>query len=289
MKFLIDSMVKEYNEKIPNNKIYREYKNNKDIEKKYVFYKMVANSIGIDVDSSLTVIDSFRDNYKFLEKFEAKNQGKQKCKYELINNTNINNKLNYRGDTIINPLSVIEDVYKLKTKAELCLLLSNDEDRIKEFDKIRKAESEKYKLLIKHIELCYSYGNFYPIPYDSESKHSLNTFKGRLTQDNTIKDSMYEYLKRVKNYCESEENSSSNSDKLFDYYKEYFYNVVGENGKPSFKKYIDENHLKMFVDTKNNYEPISFYNGDITEYIKNINDALEDRYKELIDEKNRDN
>ena len=37
MKFLIDSTFKEYNEKIPNNKIYREYKNNKDIEKKICF------------------------------------------------------------------------------------------------------------------------------------------------------------------------------------------------------------------------------------------------------------
>lgn len=287
MKFLIDSTFKEYNEKIPNNKIYREYKNNKDIEKKYVFYKMVANSIGIDVDSSSTVINSFRDNYNFLGTFETKNQGNQKCKYELINSTNINNKLKYRGETIINPISVIEHFYDLETKAKLCLLLSNDEDKIKEFDKIRKEKSEMYELLIKHIELCYSYGNFYPIPYDGE--HSLNTFKGRLLQDNTIKDSMYEYLKLVKNYFESEENSSSNSDKLFDYYKEYFYNVVGENGKPSFKKFVDENHLKMFVDAKNDYEPISFYNGDITEYIKNINDVLEERYNELTDKKDSNN
>lgn len=157
------------------------------------------------------------------------------------------------------------------------------------------------ELLNEHIQLCYSVGNFMPIPFIE--KNSLNSAKGQLCYEEPhckmgckdfFYDGIYPYLMNYYNYfVNSDISTPFNS--VLNNYADWLKKTYG-TGKDGWSKFVEMNYLTSFTDKKN--EPVKYYTitdkeplEDIKDYIERINTSLRDRkniiYKKLFKNEGR--
>jgi hypothetical protein len=257
--------------------------------KKYLYYRFDTSS-GIDVDSHeyampiyVALSSNIFEEFKF-EK-EHKHDKYSSPQYEI----RIDNGNGYclRGDTGINAMSAIKQLFEYMTGNKICKpnkYKANDEKFREEYRKLvsfiekRPEYKEIYDLLNEHIKLCYSIGNFYPLAHIYRG-YSLNQHKGKYCcldgYLNEFDDVMSEWLEEMK-YCFTGSLEGTCYQPYADWIEEY----------KEWDYFVQENCFEPFLE---NGKPKKFWNvkkdkfiEDFKKYLIDINQALAKRQEMVL-------
>lgn len=267
------------------NKEYQELNNYID---KYLFYRAQNDYIDIDVCKyNMFIYGTCYSNIAITpSSILFKQKGEE---YELLLNS-YNDDISFRGDTAINCMSILMQIVKYENS---CYITKKQTDIVNEMlkDSCLLKDENLENLLEKHAMLCYSVGNFYPIPFKKfeRGRFSLNIAKGRCVsegyKDNKFDDDMFVFLEDI--YMYFVENGKTRDivgeriNNVYTWWLDYF-----RNGLEGWKHFVDAYYLNSFVD--DSYYPIQFWKVtnegikmDLENYLKAVNLAIEKR-AELI-------
>ena len=252
---------------------------------KYLYYR--STIYRIDPDVSLYLCELYKRIFGYIdEKAIIQNQiykkKEQRNLYEIISKGQC-----LRGETLVNGMEIIKRIAIIKSQK----FFSSDGD-IDLIQNIILKDESILELLEKHIKLCYSVGNFMPIPLISKS---LNQAKGQLCYEEPhckmgrkdfFYDGIYPYLINFYNYFVNNSRDNTFIKIVAENYSEWLSNTYGQ-GKKGWHNFVDYNYLTDFVD--DNYLPKQYYRiterepmDDIKDYIESINIDLGNRNKKIL-------
>lgn len=288
--------IEEYKTKLTGSKSLLDlmYERNEKYQKlnnyidKYLFYRDQKDNIDIDVCKyNMFIYGTCYENIAITSSSIIYKQKGEK--YELLLNS-YDDDISYRGDTAINCMSILMQIVKSENS---CHIAKKQTDVVKEMikDSCLLKDNGLRNLLEEHAMLCYSVGNFYPIPFKKFERgiSSLNTAKRSCISQgyngNYFDDDMFVFLEDI--YMYIVENG-----KIRDLVGERIRNVytggIGyfEKGFEGWKCFVNTYYFNSFVD--DNYYPIQFWKVtdkglkiDLENYLKTVNLAIEKR-SELI-------
>lgn len=271
---------------------------------KYLFYERQKDGIDIDVCKYNMFIygtcyensDKKKNIINITESSTISNQKGEK--YEIILKSK-DDKNSYRGDTAISCNSILTQIVRYEISGRISKKVIHEE--------LRKTcmYNDLQENLEKHAMLCYSVGNFYPIPFFKGKDGritSLNMAKWHCSSIGYIlnfSDDMSVFLEDIKQYFETgEKRGKVVINRISDFYKEWIDFFLMKE-KP-WEYFVDTYHFKSFVD-KEDYKPIQFWNikkdtiddvaktGDpqalisyINGYLEAVNKALEKRTQDIL-------
>lgn len=288
--------IEEYKTKLTGSKSLLDlmYETNEEYKKlnnyivKNLFYRAQKDSIDIDVCKyNMFIYGTCYKNISTTPSSIIFKQGGEK--YELLLNSYDDN-ISFRGDTAINFMSILIQIVKYENSCDIT------KKQIAVVNEMLKNsyllnENELRNLLEKHAMLCYSVGNFYPIPFRKfvRGRFSLNTAKGRCITEgykgNYFDDDMFVFLEDI--YWYFIENGKARDlvgERISNVYTEWI-DYFGK-GIEGWKHFVKVYYLDAFIDDK--YHPLQFWKvtdsgmkTDLSNYLKAVNLAIEKR-AELI-------
>lgn len=264
--FLIDSLY-EGVEGYPKNGTYLE---------RFLFYRSTAQKEGVDADVCKGIMEIYLKSNPFFQGRDVTLELQPGCKqkWQIVADGKT-----YRGETLVNCMQFLLQI----ANYENCeIIRSEDIERIREtLNNSAIMTHEMQDLLERFIRLCYSPGNFIPIPYSKGS--SLNCAKQPLKEKGygcMLVDSEYVYLKMLFDYFGGA-TPSVKVTRLIDSVEEYGdwkNRYRKQNGKDLF---ISDNKLDPFVKKG---EAIQFWKmtgdglpKDAIPFLEKISEALEAR------------
>ena len=288
--------IEEYKTKLTGSKSLLDlmYEMNEEYQKlnnyidKYLFYREQKDSIDIDVCKyNMFIYGVCYDN---IETTAASIILKQKGEeYELLLNS-YEDKLSFRGDTAINCMSILMQIVKYENSCDITKKQTTVVNEMLKNSCLLKDDDLR-NLLEKHAMLCYSVGNFYPIPFKKfeRGRFSLNTAKGRCIsegyKDNYFDDDMFVFLEDIYIYfVENGKTRDAVGERISNAYTGWI-DYFGK-GIDGWKRFVKVYYLDSFVD--DNYYPVKFWRMtdkgfqiDLENYLKDVNLAIKER-AELI-------
>lgn len=280
--------IEEYKNKLSSkeNLLDLMYENNDEYLKKssyiekHSFYE--GQKDGIDIDVCKYNMFIYGTCYeKIATKTPFKVFKQNGTKYELLIDSYQNN-ISYRGDTAINCTSVLTQIMKYENSGRISKKVIN------EGLKRSCMYNDLQENLEEHAKLCYSVGNYYPIPFlkDKDGRStSLNRAKWHCSSIGykvNFSDDMSVFLEDIKQYFETREKRGKVSNHISDFYNDWIKDS-GE-GFEGWKCFVNTYYFNSFVDK--DYKPIRFWNikqniideaknGDQQALISYINNYLE--------------
>lgn len=264
--------------------------------KKFLYYRFNADD-GMDIDSCEYIIPIYITLYdKVFEKYSLEKKVKNGSQFEILVNNPVYPLLYVRGDTAINAMSAIRQLFEFISNKKICKPNINNyknnelRQEYKKYVEILESD-ERYtktlELLDEHIKLCYSIGNFYPLTH-VYGKYSLNSMKRQYSLNGYISvfdDVMSGWLTEMQNCVEGtsfyiREGYRRNLDTTYSFWINEF------TSKDGWNTFIEYNCFEAFI--KNDI-PMVFWNVsresfllDFDSYLLNINNALRKRQDCII-------
>ncbi|MBB6714794.1 hypothetical protein [Clostridium gasigenes] len=214
--------------------------------------------------------------------------------YELLLNS-YDDDISFRGDTAINCMSILMQIVKYENSCDITKKQTTVVNEMLK-DSCLLKDNDLRNLLEKHAMLCYSVGNFYPIPFKKfeRGRFSLNTAKGRCIsegyKDNHFDDDMFVFLEDMYMYFVEDGKIRGAVGKRISNAYTGWIDYFGK-GLKGWKHFVNTYYLNSFVD--NNYYPIQFWKmtdkglkADLENYLKAVNFEIEKRAKLIMTQVN---
>lgn len=252
---------------------------------KYLYYR--STTYKIDADVSLYLCELYKKIYSYIDEKAIIQNQKYNDKeirnmYEIVSKGQC-----LRGETLVNGMEIIKRIAIIKSQK----FFSSDRD-IDLIQNIILKDESLLELLDEHIKLCYSVGNFVPIPLISKS---LNQAKGQLCYEEPhcrmgrkdfFYDGIYPYLINFYNYFVNNSRDNAFIKIVNENYRKWLSDTYGK-GKEGWDKFVEYNYLTYFVDGNNIPKKYYVITGrepldDVKDYIKNINADLKERNKKIL-------